>query len=118
MAKVIKEIIIMLVICLLTMLVLAIALYRYIPNRKTGIAANQNTRIFLKQQKLRMIYIKVRINDAKITYQNPLKKSSSKYQIVIKFAVITAIHCNIINFNFFLSSFIPDPPAKYQFLYS
>ena len=34
MAKVIKEIIIMLVICLLTMLVLAIALYRYIPNRK------------------------------------------------------------------------------------
>ena len=32
MAKVIKEIIIMLVICLLTML--AIALYRYIPNRK------------------------------------------------------------------------------------
>ena len=34
MAKVIKEIIIMFVICLLTMLVLAIALYRYIPNRK------------------------------------------------------------------------------------
>ena len=91
---------------------------RYIPNRKTGIAANQNTRIFLKQQKLRMIYIKVKINDAKITYQNPLKKSSSKYQIVIKFAVITAMHCNIINFNFFLSSFIPDSPAKYQFLYS
>ena len=56
--------------------------------------------------------------DAKITYKNPLKKSSSKYQIEIKFAVITAIHCNINNFNFFLSSFIPDPPAKYQFLYS
>ena len=36
----------------------------------------------------------------------------------LKFAVITAMHCNIINFNFFLSSFIPDPPAKYQFLYS
>ena len=64
-----------------------------------------------------MIYIKVKINDAKITYQNPLKKSSSKYQIVIKFTVITAMHCNIINFNFFLSSFIPDPLAKYQFLY-
>lgn len=35
MAKIIKEIIIMLLVCLLTMLVLAIALYRYIPNRKT-----------------------------------------------------------------------------------
>ena len=34
MTKVIKEIIIMLLICLLTMLVLAIALYKYIPNRK------------------------------------------------------------------------------------
>ena len=34
MAKVIKEIIIMLLVCLLTMLVLAIALYRFIPNRK------------------------------------------------------------------------------------
>lgn len=34
MAKVIKEIIIMLLICLVTMLVLAIALYKYIPNRK------------------------------------------------------------------------------------
>ena len=56
---------------------------RYIPNRKTGIAANQNTRIFLKQQKLRMIYIKVKINDAKITYQNPLKKSSSPDQKTI-----------------------------------
>ena len=53
-----------------------------------------------------MIYIKVRINDAKITYQNPLKKNSSKYQIVIKFTDITAIHCNINDFNFFLSSFI------------
>ena len=35
MAKIIKEIIIMLLVCLLTMLVLAIALYKYIPNRKT-----------------------------------------------------------------------------------
>ena len=35
MAKVIKEIIIMLLVCLLTMLILAIALYKYIPNRKT-----------------------------------------------------------------------------------
>ncbi len=34
MSKVIKEIIIMLLICLVTMLVLAILLYRYIPNRK------------------------------------------------------------------------------------
>lgn len=34
MTKVIKEIIIMLLICLVTMLVLAIALYKYIPNRK------------------------------------------------------------------------------------
>lgn len=34
MAKVIKEIIIMLVVCLLTMLILAIGLYKYIPNRK------------------------------------------------------------------------------------
>ena len=34
MTKVIKEIIIMLLVCLLTMLILAIALYRYIPNRK------------------------------------------------------------------------------------
>ena len=32
--KVIKEIIIMLVVCLLTMLVLAIALYQYIPSKK------------------------------------------------------------------------------------
>ena len=56
-----------------------------------------------------MIYIKVKINDAKITYQNPLKKSSSKYQIVIKFAVITAMHCNIINFNFFPSFPILQP---------
>ena len=28
------------------------------------------------------------------------KSEASKYQIVIKFAVITAMHCNIINFNF------------------
>lgn len=35
MAKVIKEIIIMLLVCLLSMLVLAIVLYKYIPNRKT-----------------------------------------------------------------------------------
>lgn len=34
MAKVIKEIIIMLLVCLLTMLIFAIALYKYIPNRK------------------------------------------------------------------------------------
>lgn len=34
MAKTIKEIIIMLLVCLVTMLVLAIALYQYIPNRK------------------------------------------------------------------------------------
>ena len=34
MAKTIKEIIIMLLICLVTMLILAIALYQYIPNRK------------------------------------------------------------------------------------
>ena len=34
MAKVIKEIVIMLLICLVTMLVLAIVLYKYIPNRK------------------------------------------------------------------------------------
>ncbi len=35
MAKVIKEIIIMLLVCLITMLLLAIGLYKYIPNRKT-----------------------------------------------------------------------------------
>lgn len=35
MAKIIKEIIIMLLVCLITMLLLAIGLYRYIPNRKT-----------------------------------------------------------------------------------
>ena len=35
MAKVIKEIIIMLLVCLLSMLVFAIVLYKYIPNRKT-----------------------------------------------------------------------------------
>ena len=34
MAKAIKEIIIMLLICLVTMLILAIVLYKYIPNRK------------------------------------------------------------------------------------
>ena len=34
MAKIIKEIIIMLLVCLITMLLLAIALYQYIPNRK------------------------------------------------------------------------------------
>ena len=34
MAKVIKEIIIMLLVCLITMLILAIGLYKYIPNRK------------------------------------------------------------------------------------
>lgn len=34
MAKAIKEIIIMLLICLITMLILAIVLYKYIPNRK------------------------------------------------------------------------------------
>lgn len=34
MAKTIKEIIIMLLVCLITMLILAIALYQYIPNRK------------------------------------------------------------------------------------
>lgn len=34
MAKIIKEIIIMLLICLISMLVLAVALYDYIPNRK------------------------------------------------------------------------------------
>ena len=34
MAKAIKEIIIMLLICLATMLILAIVLYKYIPNRK------------------------------------------------------------------------------------
>lgn len=34
MAKVIKELIIMLLVCLLTMLVLAVVLYKYIPNRK------------------------------------------------------------------------------------
>jgi hypothetical protein len=34
MAKTIKEIIIMLVVCLVTMLLLAIILYQYIPNRK------------------------------------------------------------------------------------
>lgn len=34
MAKTIKEIIIMLLVCLVTMLVLAIVLYQYIPNRK------------------------------------------------------------------------------------
>lgn len=34
MAKIIKEIIIMLLICLISMLVLAIVLYDYIPNRK------------------------------------------------------------------------------------
>ena len=34
MAKVIKEIIIMLLICLISMLILAVALYDYIPNRK------------------------------------------------------------------------------------
>lgn len=34
MTKLIKEIIIMLIICLITMLVLAVALYDYIPNRK------------------------------------------------------------------------------------
>ena len=44
-----------------------------------------------------MIYIKVKINDAKITYQNPLKKSSSKYQIVIKFAVITELQVDELN---------------------
>lgn len=33
--KIIKEIIIMLLICLITMLVFAIALYKFIPNRKT-----------------------------------------------------------------------------------
>lgn len=40
MAKTIKEIIIMLVVCLVTMLLLAIILYQYIPNRKVvpGIA--------------------------------------------------------------------------------
>lgn len=35
MAKIIKEIIIMLLVCLITMLLLAICLYKYIPNRKT-----------------------------------------------------------------------------------
>ena len=34
MAKIIKEIIIMLLVCLVTMLVLAISLYKFIPNRK------------------------------------------------------------------------------------
>lgn len=34
MTKVIKEIIIMLLICLISMLILAVALYEYIPNRK------------------------------------------------------------------------------------
>lgn len=34
MIKTIKEIIIMLLVCLITMLILAIALYQYIPNRK------------------------------------------------------------------------------------
>lgn len=34
MTKVVKEIIIMLLVCLVTMLVLAIALYKFIPNRK------------------------------------------------------------------------------------
>ncbi len=34
MAKIIKEIIIMLLVCLITMLILAIGLYKYIPNRK------------------------------------------------------------------------------------
>ncbi len=34
MAKAIKEIIIMLLICLITMLILAMVLYKYIPNRK------------------------------------------------------------------------------------
>lgn len=34
MAKTIKEIIILLLVCLVTMLILAIALYQYIPNRK------------------------------------------------------------------------------------
>lgn len=34
MSKTIKEIIIMLLVCLITMLILAIALYQYIPNRK------------------------------------------------------------------------------------
>ena len=34
MVKIIKEIIIMLLVCLITMLILAIGLYKYIPNRK------------------------------------------------------------------------------------
>lgn len=34
MAKAIKEIIIMLMVCLLTMLILAVVLYRYVPNKK------------------------------------------------------------------------------------
>ena len=34
MSKIIKEIIIMLLVCLITMLILAIGLYKYIPNRK------------------------------------------------------------------------------------
>ena len=85
---------------------------------KYKILARNHVFLTSKKEQRGFAHIKVKINDAKITYQNPLKKSSSKYQIVIKFAVITTMHCNIINFNFFLSSFIPDPPAKYQFLYS
>lgn len=53
MTKTIKEIIIMLLVCLVTMLVLAIVLYQYIPNRKavpeiTTYAATDDVKLLLE----------------------------------------------------------------------